>query len=105
MGGCPTAFRHVPPEGHEVKLFQFRKGKTGGVKELRVPIKKSSLKNAGDSFVLATETTTYVYNEEGASAFEKNAANNKAEKLESEREGKAPVVFEIDDGFWAEFKE
>merc|ERR1712203_1262734 len=56
--------------------------------------------NHRDSFILCLERKIYVWDGDSASPFVKNAANNKAEKMEAESNGELTVVREIDDAFW-----
>mmetsp|Transcript_17421 Transcript_17421/g.54765 ORF Transcript_17421/g.54765 Transcript_17421/m.54765 type:complete len:248 (+) Transcript_17421:74-817(+) len=98
-GGVDSGFKHVKPEGHDPRLFVARKVK-GKTAVLQIPLKKSCIA-PGDCYVLDAPDKIYVYDGEGASPFEKNAANDKAENIENERTGTAVATHDIDDGFWA----
>jgi len=98
-GGIDSGFKHVVPEGHDTRMWQVRrvKGKTTVV---RVPTQKKKI-NQSDCFVLDAANAIYVLDGENASPFEKQAANQKAEEIESERAGAAQATHDIDDDFWA----
>eukprot|EP00930_Biecheleria_cincta_P098610 TRINITY_DN9026_c0_g1_i1.p1 TRINITY_DN9026_c0_g1~~TRINITY_DN9026_c0_g1_i1.p1 ORF type:complete len:245 (-),score=58.88 TRINITY_DN9026_c0_g1_i1:317-1051(-) len=98
-GGVDSGFKHVKPEGYAAKLFVVRrvKGKTTIVQS---PLKKSII-NENDCFVLDATNRIYVYAGKQASPFEKAAANQKAEHIESERAGHAQATQDIDEEFWA----
>jgi len=98
-GGVATAFKSVEPNAYACKLLHVKKvGKTTSV--IEVPCKRDSL-NEGDSFVLDTGATIYVWAGKESSPFETLAANLAAENLESSRHGAAKATRDIDDYFWS----
>jgi len=98
-GGVDTGFKHVKPEGHDTRLFCARKLK-GKTTVFQCPLRKALI-TKGDCFILDAPDKIYVYDGEGASPFEKKAANDKAENIENNRPGNAEATHDIDGGFWA----
>ena len=92
-GGVDSAFNHVEPNAYASKLLHVKKiGKTTSI--IEVPCKRDSL-NEGDSFVLDTGATIYVWAGPSSSPFETLAANLAAENLESSRHGAAKATRDI----------
>jgi gelsolin len=98
QGGVESGFRHVGEDAYQSKLFRVRKTATG-VQVQEVSCSKDSM-NHGDVFILDAGKTIYVWEGKEASAFEKEAANIAAEKIEKERNGKATATHDIDEKFW-----
>lgn len=98
QGGVETGFHHVGEDAYQSKLLRVRKT-SAGVQVQEVTCSKDSM-NHGDVFILDAGKTIYVWEGKSASAFEKEAANVAAEKLERERNGKATATHDIDDKFW-----
>lgn len=98
-GGIETGFHHVGPDAYEPRLMRCRKTAHNGVRLKQVTLSKDSM-NHGDCFILDTGRMVYVWDGEESSPFEKAAANTAAEKIESNRDGKATATHDIDDGFW-----
>jgi len=97
-GGVDTGFNKVEAGAYHAKLFQFKKlGRTMNIVEVKCNI---SSVHHGDAFVLDAGGSIYVWSGKKASGFEKNAANQYAEKLESQRAGKAKATQEYDEYFW-----
>ena len=97
-GGVDSAFNRVEPGAYASRLLHVKKvGKTTSI--IEVPCKRASL-NEGDSFVLDTGATIYVWAGSESSPFETLAANIAAENLEQERHGAAKATRDIDDYFW-----
>ena len=97
-GGVDSAFNRVEPGAYASRLLHVKKvGKTTSI--IEVPCKRASL-NEGDSFVLDTGATIYVWAGSESSPFETLAANLAAENLEQERHGAAKATRDIDDYFW-----
>merc|ERR1712238_579109 len=84
-GGVDTGFKHVKPEGHDTRLFCARKLK-GKTTVFQCPLRKALI-TKGDCFILDAPDKIYVYDGEGASPFEKKAANDKAENIEEKSIG------------------
>uniref|UniRef100_A0A7S4R720 EF-hand domain-containing protein n=2 Tax=Alexandrium monilatum TaxID=311494 RepID=A0A7S4R720_9DINO len=91
-------------EDHKVTLYQVRKIKQDIV-EREVPVHRESL-NKGDSFVLDTEETIYVWHGDHSQPLEKYQATTLAEQLAMQRGLVGPkrqlphVSHDIDRGFW-----
>jgi len=56
--------------------------------------------NHRDSFIVQVERSIYVWSGDSALPVVKNAAINKAEKMEGESNGELTVTNDIDDAFW-----
>ena len=98
-GGVDSGFNPVEPNAYTTKLLHVKKvGKTTSI--IEVPCKRDSL-NEGDSFVLDTGATVYVWAGKDSSPFETLAANLAAENLEQSRHGAAKATRDIDDYFWS----
>jgi len=98
-GGVATGFHHVAEGAYQCKLLRVRKTSTNGVRIKDVTLNRSSL-NHGDCFILDTGTVIYVWEGAEASPLEKVAANEAAENIEGQRDGKAKATHDVDDGFW-----
>jgi len=100
-GGVASGFRKSSSTIalYEHRLWQVRKTKADGMRMEEVALHNSSL-NQGDVFILDVGDKIYVWEGKKASPFEKNHANLMAEKMESERDGKAAATHDIDDAFW-----
>jgi len=100
-GGKASGFRKASDaiELYEHHLWHVRKTKAEGMRVEEVALHNSSL-NQGDAFILDVGEKIYVWEGTSASPFEKHQANLTAEKMESERDGKAKTTHDIDDFFW-----
>jgi len=97
-GGVESGFKVVQSDIFINKLFQVRRAKKAIIVEEEQCVLASL--NHRDSFIVQVERTIYVWDGDSASPFVKNAANQKAEKMESESNGELNVTKEIDDKFW-----
>jgi len=105
-GGVESGFRVTQVDIFQTKLWQVRRapkwglnpGKKGIVIEEEAPNVKSL--NHRDSFILEYQRKIYIWNGDSSSPFVKNAANLKAENMESESDGERQTTHEIDAEFW-----
>lgn len=97
-GGIDSGFKHVVPESYDPKLYIARKFK-GKLTVVHAPLRKDIITEF-DCYVLDSESKIYVYDGSSSSPFEKNAANMKAESIESTRADGIPSTRDIDDDFW-----
>lgn len=100
-GGVASGFRKSASnaELYETKLLQVRRTAKGGMRVTEVSRHRGSL-NQGDCFVLDAGTKIYIWEGTDSSPFEKTKANNLAENMESERDGKAAATHDLDENFW-----
>lgn len=97
-GGVDSGFTHVEEGSFVTKLLQVKKiGKQTNVVE--VECKRESL-NEGDAFILDCGSKLYVWRGNECSPFEAQMANQAAETLEANRDGRSAVTQEIDSLFW-----
>jgi len=101
-GGVDSGFRAVQQDIFVNKLWQVRRTpkKAIVVEEEAVDIK---ILNHRDAWILEKGRTIYVFFGDSCSPFVKQAANNKAEKMESASNGEQTVSLEIGDDFWEAF--
>jgi len=100
-GGKASGFRKASSaiELYEHKMYRVRKMQVGGLQLEEVALHRNSL-NDGDVFIIDAGAKIYIWEGRQASPFEKNLANKEAERLESERDGRATATHDIDDDFW-----
>jgi len=100
-GGKASGFQKASSaiELYEHKMYRVRKMQTEGLQLEEVALDRSSL-NEGDVFILDAGARIYIWEGCQASPFEKNHANLEAERLESERDGRALATHDLDDQFW-----
>jgi len=100
-GGIASGFRKASSaiELYEHKMYRVRKSQDEDLRLEEVALDRSSL-NEGDVFILDAGARIYVWEGGQASPFEKNHANLEAERLESERDGRALATHDLDDEFW-----
>lgn len=97
-GGVDSGFKVVQSDIFLTKLWQVRRAKKSIIVEEEAP--SINIVNHRDSWILQVERTIYVWDGENSSPFVRNAANNKAEKMESESNGELTVSRDIGDEFW-----
>ena len=100
-GGKASGFRKAASaiELYEHKMYRVRKMQVDGLRLEEVALHHNSL-NDGDVFILDAGAKIYIWEGPQASPFEKFHANKEAERMESERDGKATATHDIDDAFW-----
>jgi len=100
-GGVATGFRKSANSAalYDMRLLQVRRTAKGSLRVTEVPRERGSL-NQGDCFILDSGIKIYVWQGSESSPFEKTKANNVAENMEAERDGKATVTLDVDDDFW-----
>jgi len=98
-GGVESGFNAVQSDVFITKLYQFRRNAKKKVIMEEEAVARASL-NHRDAFLLDTGKKLYVWLGDSCSPFLKGACNTKAENWESERNGDAEVVHEVDADFW-----
>jgi gelsolin len=98
-GGVDSGFAVVQSDIFITKLYQFRRNAKKKVIMEEEAVARASM-NHRDAFILDTGKKLYVWVGDSCSPFVKGAANSKAENWESERNGDASVVHEMDAAFW-----
>jgi len=98
-GGVESGFKVTQQDVFTKRLFQCRKHKKNIIFEEEQVALKSM--NHRDAWILDAGRKIYVWFGDDCSPFLKNAANMRAEKMESERDGESNVFTEVDDDFWA----
>jgi len=99
-GGVESGFSVTQQDTFMTKLYQVRRTKKRAIiiEEETVTVKSM---NHRDAWILDTGRKIYTWFGASASPFVKNACNNKAEQMESERNGESEVVNEVGDDFWS----
>jgi len=98
-GGVESGFAVVQSDIFITKLYQFRRNAKKKIIMEEEAAVRASL-NHRDAFILDMGKKLYVWVGDSCSPFVKTAANTKAENWESERNGDAEVVHEVDAAFW-----
>merc|ERR1712194_671376 len=98
-GGVESGFAVVQSDIFITKLYQFRRNAKKKIIMEEEAAVRASL-NPRDAFILDMGKKLYVWVGDSCSPFVKTAANTKAENWESERNGDAEVVHEVDAAFW-----
>lgn len=98
-GGVESGFNVTQEDIFITKLYQVRRNAKKQIIIEEEAVARASL-NHRDSFILDTGKKIYLWHGDSASPFLKQAANTRAENMESERDGAATVVQEVDAEFW-----
>lgn len=98
-GGVDSGFKVTQVDVFVKKLWQVRRdAKKRIVIEEEAPTR--SILNHRDAFILECGRKIYVWVGDNCSPFVKNAANNRAERMESASNGEQEATHEIDAEFW-----
>lgn len=98
-GGVESGFKVTQKDIFEASLTQVRKNAKKVIVYEEEQVALASL-NHRDAFILERGRSIYVWFGENCSPFLKQAANSRAEKLESASNGERTATLEIDEEFW-----
>lgn len=97
-GGVESGFKVVQSDIFLNRLWQVRRAKRAIIVEEEQCVRASL--NHRDSFIVQIGRKIFVWDGDSASPFVKQAANSKAEQMESESNGELTVHREITPDFW-----